>query len=281
MNNSPNTVGRGRWLQLLASPGSALFTHRELTVQLAKRDVLGRYRGASFGLTWSLISPFLMLCVYTFAFGSVLGGRWPRVESGDDSFAMIVFVGLIVHGLFAECVNRAPMLIVSNPNFVKRVIFPLEILPWPMLISALFHTLMNVLVFVILRLVLDGQFSWTIVMLPAVLLPFAIMLLGLSWLLASLGVYIRDVIQVTGVMSMALLFLSSALIPLESVPESYRWIFRFNPLTPIIDQARNVMLWNRMPDWLLLAEYSAGALVVCYLGYAWFALTRRGFGDVL
>lgn len=269
------------WVRTAAGPLSAMSAQRALTLKLAKRDVLGRYRGASFGLTWSLISPFLMLCVYTFAFGTVLGGRWPRVESGHDSFAMIVFVGLIVHGLFAECFNRAPTLIVSNPNFVKRVIFPLEILPWPMLMSALFHTMMNVVVFVLLRLALDGQFSWTIVLLPLVLLPLAVLLLGLSWFLASLGVYVRDITQVTGVVATAMLFLSSALIPTESVPGTYRWLFRLNPLTPIIDQAREVMLWNRMPDWLVLGEYMLIALVVAYLGYAWFAVTRRGFGDVL
>lgn len=271
---------RASWPSIWA-PASGLLTHHSLIFKLAKRDVLGRYRGASFGLTWSLISPFLMLCVYTFAFGSVLGGRWPGVQSGHDSFAMIVFVGLIVHGLFAECFNRAPALIVSNPNFVKRVIFPLEILPWPMLISALFHTLMNVLVFVLVRLALDGQFSWTIVLLPLVLLPLAVLLLGLSWLLTSLGVYLRDVAQVTGVISTALLFLSSALIPVQSVAESYRWMFRFNPLTPIIDQARNVMLWNRWPDWVVLGEYLLGATIVAYVGYAWFQFTRRGFSDVL
>lgn len=271
----------GRLLSLIGGPVSALLTQRALTFKLAKRDVLGRYRGASFGLTWSLISPFLMLCVYTFAFGSVLGGRWPRVESGHDSFAMIVFVGLIVHGLFAECFNRAPTLIVSNPNFVKRVIFPLEILPWPMLISALFHTSMNIVVFVLLRFVLDGQFSWTLVLLPFVLLPLVVLLLGLSWFLASLGVYLRDVSQVTGVVSTALLFLSSALIPVESVAGNYRWLFRLNPLTPIIDQARNVMLWNKMPDWIVLGQYLLLATVVAYLGYAWFSLTRRGFSDVL
>ena len=273
--------GSARLRGFLTAPTSALHSQRALTLKLAKRDVLGRYRGASFGLTWSLISPFLMLCVYTFAFDSVLGGRWPRVESGHDSFAMILFVGLIVHGLFAECFNRAPTLIVSNPNFVKRVIFPLEILPWPMLISALFHTAMNVLVFVLLRLVMDGQFSWTIVLLPLVLLPMAVLLLGISWFLASLAVYVRDITQVTGVLATALLFLSSALMPTESVPADYRWLFRINPLTPIIDQAREVMLWNRMPDWLVLGEYMLVALAVAYLGYAWFASTRRGFGDVL
>lgn len=262
-------------------PFTALLSHRSLTLELAKREVLGRYRGASFGLLWSLISPFLLLCIYTFAFGTVMGGRWPEIQNGRTHFAIILFAGLIVHGFFAECLVRAPALIVSNPNFVKRIIFPLDILPWPMVLSALFHTFMNVAVFIALRLVMDGEFAWTIVLLPLVLLPLVILTLGVAWFLASAGVYLRDIAQITGVLSMAMLFLSSALMPIDSVPETYRWIFIVNPLTFIIDQARNVMLWGRMPDWRGLGQYLIAAVIVMYLGRAWFLATRRGFADVL
>jgi lipopolysaccharide transport system permease protein len=265
----------------LLGPISALSEHWSLTLELAKREVLGRYRGASFGLLWSLLSPFLLLSIYTFAFGTVMGGRWPEIESGQTNFAIILFAGLIVHGFFAECINRAPSLVLANPNFVKRVIFPLEILPWPMVLSALFHALMNVVVFIALRLVMDQAFSWTIVLLPVVLLPLVVLSLGVSWFLASLAVYLRDIVQVTGVLSMALLFLSSVMMPVESVPESYRWVFIANPLTFIIDQARNVMLWGRMPDWTGLSIYLLIALAVMYMGRAWFMVTKRGFADVL
>jgi len=263
------------------TPFSALTTHRSLTLELAKRDVLGRYRGASFGLLWSLLSPFLMLGIYTFAFGTVMGGRWPEVQSGHTHFSIILFAGLIVHGFFAECLGKSPGLILANPNFVKRIIFPLDILPWPMILSALFHLVMNVLVFIVLRLVMDGTFNWTIVLLPLVLLPLVVLTLGVAWILASLGVYLRDISQVTGVLSMALLFLSSAIVPITSVPEAYRWVFIINPLTLIIDQARNVMLWGRMPDWSALGAYLLAATAVMYLGRAWFMATRRGFADVL
>lgn len=262
-------------------PFSALLSHRSLTLELAKREVLGRYRGASFGLLWSLLSPFLMLCIYTFAFGTVMGGRWPEIQNGRTHFAIILFAGLIVHGFFAECLIRAPGLIVSNPNFVKRIIFPLDILPWPMVLSALFHTFMNIIVFIALRMVMDGEFVWTIVLLPIVLLPLVVLTLGVAWFLASLGVYVRDIAQITGVLSMAMLFLSSALMPVDSVPEAYRWVFIVNPLTFIIDQARNVMLWGRMPDWPGLAVYFIAATITMYLGRAWFMATRRGFADVL
>lgn len=265
----------------IAGPFSAFLLHRSLTLEMAKRELLGRYRGANFGLLWSLISPFLLLCIYAFAFGAVMGGRWPQVGSGTSSFAIVLFAGLIVHGFFAECFTRAPTLVTSNPNFVKRVVFPLEILPWPVVLSALFHTLMNVLIFIALRLMLDGEFSWTVVLLPVVLAPLVVLALGVSWFLASLGVYARDISQITGVASTALLFLSSAMMPVSTVPVSYRWIYEANPLTFIIDQAREVMLWGRMPDWSGLLSYLAVAALVMYAGRAWFRATQRGFADVI
>lgn len=268
-------------MKQLWGPARALLEHRSLTLELAKRDVLGRYRGASFGLLWSLISPFLLLCVYTFSFGTVMGGRWPQIGAGQAHYSIILFAGMIVHGFLAECINRAPVLIVGNPNFVKRVIFPLDILPWPMVLSALFHMLMNLVVFIVLRLIMDHVFAWTVVLLPLVVFPLIVLALGISWFLASAGVYMRDISQITGVLTMALLFLSSAMMPLKSVPDSYRWVFQANPLTFIIDQAREVMLWGQMPDWLGLGIYLLAALAVAYLGYVWFMATRKGFADVL
>ncbi|WP_240318555.1 ABC transporter permease [Lysobacter sp. TY2-98] len=259
----------------------ALTRYRSLTLELAKRDIQGRYRGSSFGMGWSLISPFLLLCIYTFAFGTVMGGRWPEAREGHASFAIILFAAIIVHGFFAECLNKAPVLVVSNPNFVKRVVFPLDILPWPMVMSALFHTAANLVVFVVLRLIMNGDFSWTIVFLPFVMLPLVVLSLGMSWILASLGVYVRDIAQVTGLASMAFLFISSAMMPVDSVDPRYRWVFLANPLTFIIDQARDVMLWNRMPNWAGLALYLGIATLLMYAGRAWFKATQKGFADVL
>lgn len=268
-------------LRLMALPLSSLIGHSSLVLELAKRDVQGRYRGASFGLLWSLISPFLMLMIYAFAFGSVMKGRWPQIEAGHTSFSIILFAGLIVHGFFAECFNKSVSLITSNPNFVKRVIFPLEILPWPMVLSALFHVAMNLAVFIVLRFFMDGTVTWTTIFFPLVLLPLAVLVVGISWFMAAAGVYFRDLSQITGPVSMAMLFLSSAMMPIESVPESYRWVFQWNPLSFVIDQARDVLLWGRLPDWAGLGAYLLASSVVFYLGYLWFKVTRRGFADVI
>lgn len=268
-------------LPRVLAPFSALTKYRSITFELAKRDVLGRYRGSSFGLLWSLISPFLMLSVYSFAFGFVMKAKWPQVAGGEHHFSIILFIGLIIHGLFSECLIRAPTLITGNPSFVKRVVFPLEILPWPPVYSALFHAGMNLLVFVLLRLVMEGTFDWTIVLMPVVLVPLVMITLGVSWIFAALGVYLRDISQITGVLSTALLFISSAMIPVQQLPASYQALFRLNPLTFLIDQARAVALWGKMPDWIGLGVYSLGGLFLMYIGYGWFMATKKGFADVL
>ncbi|HVJ62600.1 MAG TPA: ABC transporter permease [Tahibacter sp.] len=275
------TGSKRSFAAFVLEPFSAFGRHRSLTWELAKRDVLGRYRGASFGLLWSVLSPFLMLIVYTVAFGTILKSRWPQQVEGGVDFALILFVGLIVHGFFAECLSRAPNLVVGNPSYVKRVVFPLEILPWPMLLSAFFHAAMNFVVYALLHVVRFGSPPWTIVLAPVVLLPLALVGAGLGWLLSALGVYLRDIGQITGVVAAAMLFLSSALVPVETLTPAQRFVFELNPLTFIIDQTRDVALWGRQPDWSGLGLYTIGALAFCYVAYTVFRATRSGFADVL
>lgn len=260
---------------------STIFAHKELIFELAKREVQGRYRGASFGLLWSLISPFLMLLVYTFAFENILKNRWPVHEVGTDSFAIILFVGIIVHSFFAESFSRAPTLVTGNVNYVKKVVFPLQVLPFPMLLSALFHLGTNIVVLLFLMLIVEGGIPWTALLIPIVLAPLVLLMLGLSWCLAALGVYFKDINQVTGVIAIAVLFTSSAIIPTEAVSEKYRIIFELNPLTLIVDQMRLVALWGGWPDWASLGFYTVIAVAVAVGGYAWFMATRKGFADVV
>lgn len=264
-----------------AGPFDAWLNHRSLTLQMTRRDVLGRYREASFGLLWSLFSPFLMLLIYTLAFGYILKSRWPGTSGNIADFSMLLFVGLIVHGFFAECLNRAPGLIVGNPNLVKRIVFPLQILPWMVVLSGLFHAVANSIVFMLLNLAMRGEIVPTLPLLPLVLLPLALASLGVGWLLSSLSVFLRDIAQITGVLATALLFLSSAIVPVSTLPPEYQLAFYLNPLTFIIDQAREVAFWGRMPNWTGLGLYSVGALLFAYFGYAVFQKTRQGFADVI
>lgn len=260
----------------------SLWQHRQLVWQMSKREVLGRYRGSMMGLAWSLFNPIFMLLVYTFVFSVVFETRWGvSTDEGRGAFAVILFAGMVVHGLFAECVNRAPSLILNNTNYVKKVVFPLEILPWATLVSALFHTAISVLVLLLAEWVLMGGIPWTVVLLPLVWLPFIGSIMGVSWLLASLGVYLRDVAQITGLVTTVLLFMSPVFYPLSRLPEKFQTWLLLNPLTFIIEQTRQVVVFGNLPDWGGLLVYGLFAGLLLWLGFVWFQKTRGGFADVL
>lgn len=259
----------------------SFWRNRRLITVLVEREVLGRYRGSFLGILWSLFNPLLMLTVYTFVFSVIFQARWNSQSTSKSEFALLLFAGLMMFNIFAECINRAPSIILNNANYVKKVVFPLEILPWVSMGSSLFHMLVSLTVWLLAYVLFFGLPHPTILYFPLVVLPLLLMILGLTWLLASLGVYLRDVSQVIGVATTLLMFLSPVFYPATAWPERVRPLLFLNPLTPAIEQAREVLYWGRSPDFgLLLVEFIAG-LVVAWLGFAWFQKTRRGFADVL
>lgn len=260
---------------------ASLWRNRELIKASAKREVLGRYRGSFLGLLWSFFNPLFMLAVYTFVFSVIFQARWGGGSGSKTEFALVLFAGLLVFNLFAECINRAPGLILSNTNYVKKVVFPLEILPLVGLLAALFHTLISLGVWVIAYTLFFGIPHLTVFYLPLVLVPFCLFLMGLSWALASLGVFLRDVSQFIGLLTTALMFLSPVFYPVTAFPEDYRYILYLNPLTTVVEQTRDVLFWGKMPDFLMLAIYWVVTLGIAWLGFAWFQKTRKGFSDVL
>lgn len=260
---------------------TSLWRHRELIKASAKREVLGRYRGSFLGLLWSFFNPLFMLAVFTFVFSVIFQARWGGGSGSKTEFALVLFAGLLVFNLFAECINRAPGLILSNTNYVKKVVFPLEILPFVGLLSALFHTLISLGVWLIAYAIFFGVPYLTVLYLPLVLVPFCLFLMGLSWALASLGVFLRDVSQFIGVLTTALMFLSPIFYPVTAFPEDYRYILYLNPLTTVVEQARDVLFWGKTPDFLMLGVYWVVTLGFAWLGFAWFQKTRKGFADVL
>lgn len=260
---------------------ASLWRNRELIWVSAKREVLGRYRGSAFGLLWSFFNPVFMLVIYTFVFSVVFKARWTGGSESKTEFALILFAGLIVFNLFAECVNRAPSLVLSNTNYVKKVVFPLEILPFIAFLSALFHAVVSISVWFLAYLVLFGMPHNTALYLPVILLPFALFVMGLSWALASLGVFLRDVGHSIGLLTTVLMFMSPIFYPVESLPASYQsWLY-LNPLTSVIEQVRAVLYFGRMPDLYLQGKFSLAALATAWCGFAWFQKTRKGFADVL
>jgi lipopolysaccharide transport system permease protein len=265
------------------SLGKSLWRNRQLIVQMAKRDVVGRYKGSAMGVAWSFFNPVFMLAVYTFVFSEIFKIRWGGV-GGDDSktqFALVLFVGMIVLSLFSEVLNRAPGLILSNVNYVKKVVFPIEILPIIATCVALFHSQISLGVMLAAFGIFNGYLHWAVVFIPFVLLPLVILTLGLGWMLASLGVFLRDVGQTVGIITTVLTFLSPVFYPVTAVPERFRPFIMVNPLTFIIEQAREVLIWGHLPNWLGLGIYTLAATVVAWAGYAWFQKTRKGFADVL
>ncbi len=260
---------------------ASLWRNRSLIKALAQREVVGRYRGSILGILWSFFNPVFMLLVYTFVFSVVFKSRWSGGSDSKTEFALLLFAGLIVFNLFAECFNRAPGLILANVNYVKKVVFPLEILPWVALGSALFHALISLGVWLIAYLTLFGMPHITVLLLPLVILPLLLLIMGLTWALASLGVYLRDVAQFIGICTTVLMFLSPIFYPASALPEAYRHLLSFNPLAPAIEQAREVLFWGKGPDMIILSVYFLGSALVAWLGFAWFQKTRKGFSDVL
>lgn len=259
-----------------------MWSNRQLILQMTKRDVIGRYKGSVMGVMWSFLNPLFLLVIYTFVFSVVFKARWgTSLPESKTQFAILLFVGMIVHGLFAETLNRAPGLILSNVSYVKKIVFPLEILPVVAIGTALFHALVSVLVLVVAFVLINGYLQWTIVFLPLVLLPLIVLTLGAAWGLASLGVFLRDVAQPIGLVMTVLLFASPVFYPITALPEYIRPWLMLNPLTFVIEQARAVLVFGQMPDWAGLAIYSLASLLIAWMGYAWFQKTRKGFANVL
>jgi len=261
---------------------SSLINNRHLIYQMTKREVIGRYKGSLFGIFWSFFNPILMLAIYTFVFTVVFKARWSMVSSDSKwNFALMIFVGMIVFGAFSEAVNRAPTIIINNANYVKKVIFPLDILPVIGLGASLFHALISLFVLVGTYAALNGYINWTVIFIPLIFLPLALLTLGISWLLASLGVYMRDVGQTITILISILTFLSPVFYPIDALPVEYQSWMMINPLSFIIEQARAVLILGKLPNWFDLILYTIFSLFVTMLGFSWFQKTRKGFADVL
>lgn len=259
----------------------SLYKNRSLINTLVRREVVGRYRGSVMGIMWSFFNPLFMLSIYTFVFSVVFKARWHEGSSSKTEFALLLFAGLIIFNLFAECINKAPTLILANANYVKKMIFPLEILPWAVLGSALFHALISISVWILVYLIIYGTLHLTILLLPVIIFPMLLMTIGFSWALASLGVYLRDVSQFIGIVTSVLMFLSPIFYPITALPEKYRALLFLNPLSITIEQARAVLFWGQFPSILSIVVYFCVAIAVASLGFFWFQKTRKGFADVI
>jgi lipopolysaccharide transport system permease protein len=262
-----------------------LIPHRDLLLQITRRDIASRYRGSALGMVWTFLTPLLMLAVYTFVFGVVFKARFASGDSAADettaSFALTIFCGLMIHSMFAECISRAPAIILAHTSYVKKVVFPLEILPVMVLGSACFHFIMSAGVLLLGLLLTKGSLPATAWLFPFTILPLLPLLLGINWILASLGVYLRDIGQMSGLLSMVLMYLSPIFYPVEALPEAFRPFMYLNPLTHIIEAARATLIFGQLPHFGILTAYGIGGCIVAMVGGWWFQQTRRGFADIM
>lgn len=252
--------------------------NRYLLGQLIKRDVLLRYRGAMFGVAWIFLNPLIMLAIFAYVFGQIFQARWPQQEAGAP-FWLVLYSGLIAFNIFAEAVSRAPAAVRSYPSYVKKIIFPVEILPLVPLGAALVHGAFNYLI-LLATLAWTGHLTVNALLYPVALLPLLLLALGLAWFLAAWGVFIKDMSQIVPPFVQMLMFLSPVLYPASAVPEILRPFYQFNPLGAVIETCRNVALGHSVDwtHWLLALPLGLAATI---LGHAFFQHSREEFADVI
>lgn len=254
---------------------------RQLFFKLLRRDFAERYRGSFLGVVWSLLLPLLSLSIFTFFFGVIFKMRWAGSDGSLGDLALVLFVGITLYNFLAECLNRAPGLILGHQNYVKNVIFPLEMLPAVMVASAVLTLSATLLIILLLQATVGSGLSWTAVLLPLIVLPLVLVALGLSWFLSALGVYIRDIQQLVVPLVQLLMFISPVFYPISHLPESVRFWLKLNPLSWVIEQTRGMVLFGQLPPWESYLLCLGASLLIALLGAYWFARTRKGFADVL
>jgi lipopolysaccharide transport system permease protein len=259
-----------------------LWRHRGLIWQLAWRELRQRYQGSLLGLAWAFLMPLFHLAVYTFVFNVVLHNKWN--QAGDESrlvFALALFCGLILFNIFGEAVGAAPMIVLQGTNYVKKTIFPLEVLPVVNLVQVLIRAAASLAILVAAILLLTGMGRWTIVLVVLPAAPLVLMALGVSWFLAALGVFLRDISHAVTILVQMLFFLTPIVYPLSAVPESFRRVLALNPLAPLVEMARGAAMWGRVPDWRWLGLSLVVSVLVFQAGYAFFMKSKRAFADVI
>lgn len=256
-------------------------TNRFVLSQLTRAEILTRYRGSVLGLAWSILNPLFLLVVYSVVFDFLLRVRWAVKTPEETPYALALFAGILIHAFFSDCLVQSTTAISKNANFVKKIVFPLEVLPIVTVTSAVFNLLLSIVIFLLAILFFGSDLHITLLLTPIVLLPFVIFVLGMSYILSAVGVYIKDISQVAGMLSMMFLFLSPVLYPLSVLPENIQTIAMLNPLSFIIEQLRAVALKGDMLDWQGYFVYLSVSLLFLSLGYAIFQRTRKGFADAI
>ena len=255
--------------------------HTHLLAQLSRRGILSRYRGSALGMLWSLLTPLLMLLIYTFVFSFVFGARWNHPAAQDANFGVILFSGMIIHALFAEPMVLSAGAITGNAQYVKKVVFPLEVLAYSTVAVAAFQAGVSFIILILFMLVTGMPLHPTLLLFPVVVAPMLLLSLGVAWILSSLTVFIRDIAQLVGIASTVALFISPVFYPADRLPVNWQPLLYLNPISYSVDQMRAIAIYGEMPDWPGLGIYALVALLVAWAGLGLFQRLRSGFADVL
>jgi len=255
--------------------------NKNIITQFVKRETISRYKGSYLGFMWTILTPLFMLLVYTFVFSEIFKAKWGTGSSNKLEFAVIIFCGLTTFNLFGEVLSRSPFLILSNSNYVKKVVFPLEVFSIVSVGTALVTATINFSLVIIFAGFIFKTLHWTILLLPIMILPLLVFTLGISWLFSSLGVFLRDIGQIITIVVQALSLLSPIFYSVEVIPSQFKWFYNLNPLTYYIENIRGIMLWGKLPSLGEFATEIIISLVVCIIGLVIFRKTKHAFADVL
>jgi lipopolysaccharide transport system permease protein len=269
-------------LRRLVPFAADLWQHRELLWQFTLRNVELRHKGSHLGLVWSFLGPLLMLGLYVLVFGYIFEGTFGIVPNETRAeYALGIFLGLTLFHFVAEVLGLSPALIVANPNFVKKVVFPLEVLPAATVAAAVFHLLISLGLVLIGVLIFGPGLTPNAAWLPVILLPLILLMLGCAWFFSALGVFLRDIGQVMQFLTMALMFASAVFYSAHKIPEAAWAYLRFNPILLAIELARDAALWDRPLNYRHLTYLYAMGSVVCVLGATAYRRMKPAFADVL
>src|SRR6266851_8329202 len=272
---SSQIARRAVWQPLWQLPGRF-----DLVLSLAKRELAARYRGSALGILWAVLTPIVMIAIFTIIFAGIFGARFGAGTSQWD-YALYLFCGLLPWNAFQESVQLSSNTIVGHANLVKRVVFPLETLPVSQSLAAIANQMFGTVALLAAALILRRELHPTILLLPALLIPQFIATLGAAWLLAALGVFVRDIVQGISLVLMAWLYLTPIIYPESMVPPRYQPLVNLNPFTPLVRSYRRIVIEGTLPDWRGLAYFSTFAAVAFLIGYWWFAKSRKNFADVI
>ena len=258
-----------------------IWKYRDLLNQLVGRNIEVRYKGTMMGFIWMLVTPLVMLAVYTFVFGVIFKARWVGFGDSKAAFSLILFCGMTVFNIFSESVNGSVGIVTGNPNYVKKVVFPLELLPVSAVFSACFFGLIWIGILFVGIFLFIHKFCFAAICLPLILIPLILFSCGVAWFVASLGVFFRDLAHLVGIILQVLYFMTPIFYSVEMIPVSLRPLLLLNPLTSLVQSARQVLIYDQWPDWHALGIVVLLSMVIFQLGHFWFMKTRRGFADVL